>query len=75
MPPRVLVAGVPARVVRELTETEIAWKSNGTRVYQELAQRSRAEMRECLPLAAVEPGRPVREAGSMPLSETRAKTL
>jgi phenylacetic acid degradation protein len=71
VPPRVLVAGVPARVVRELTETEIAWKSNGTRVYQELAQRSRTEMRECLPLAAVEPDRPVREAGSRPLSETR----
>lgn len=71
VPPRVLVAGVPARVVRELTATEIAWKSNGTRLYQELAQRSRAEMRECLPLAAVEPDRPVREAGSRPLSETR----
>ena len=71
VPPRVLVAGVPARVVRELTETEIAWKSNGTKVYQELAQRSRTEMRECLPLAAVQPDRPVREAGSRPLSETR----
>jgi phenylacetic acid degradation protein len=74
VPPRVLVAGVPARVVRELTEAEIAWKSNGTRVYQELAQRSRAELRECLPLAAVEPGRPVREGGSRPLSETRDST-
>ncbi len=74
VPPRVLVAGVPARVVRDLTEAEIAWKSNGTLVYQELAQRSHAQMRECLPLAAVEPDRPVREAGSMPLSETRTKT-
>jgi phenylacetic acid degradation protein len=73
VPPRVLVAGVPARVVRELTGTEIAWKSNGTLLYQELAQRSREEMRECLPLAAVEPGRPVREAGSRPLSETRGE--
>ena len=72
VPPRVLVAGVPARVVRELTETEIAWKSNGTLLYQELAQRSRAQLRECLPLAAVEPGRPEREAGSRPLSETRS---
>ena len=73
VPPRVLVAGVPARVVRELTVTEVAWKSNGTLQYQELARRSLAEMRECVPLAAEEAGRPVREAGSRPLSETRAE--
>jgi len=73
VPPRVLVAGVPARVVRELTGTEVAWKSNGTLQYQELARRSLAEMHECVPLAAEEAGRPVREAGSRPLSETRAE--
>lgn len=72
VPPRTLVAGVPARVVRELTEVEIAWKSNGTLQYQELAQRSRAEMRECQPLAAIERGRPERGSGSRPLAETRA---
>ena len=71
VPARVLVAGVPARVVRELTETEIAWKSNGTLLYQELARRSLAETRECAPLAAEEPGRRPREAGSKPLAETR----
>jgi len=32
-----------------------------------------AAMRECVPLAAEEAGRPVREAGSRPLSETRAE--
>ena len=40
VPPRTLVAGVPAQVVRELTEQEIAWKVEGTKSYQELTRRS-----------------------------------
>jgi phenylacetic acid degradation protein len=56
--PRSLAAGVPARVLRELTEEEIAWKGSGTRTYQELAVRSMTTMREVVPLAAAEPNRP-----------------
>jgi phenylacetic acid degradation protein len=63
VPRRSLVMGVPARVVRELKPEEIAWKAEGTREYQELAQRCLATLRECQPLAAPEPGRP-RLAGS-----------
>ncbi len=55
---RSLAAGVPAKVLRELTDEEIAWKQSGTRTYQELAVRSMTTMREVAPLAAVEPGRP-----------------
>ena len=54
IPPRSLVAGVPGKVIRTLTDQEIAWKTTGTAVYQELALRSRATMREVQPLAAVE---------------------
>lgn len=39
VPERHLVAGTPAKVVRELTAEEIAWKGNGTRQYQKLARR------------------------------------
>jgi phenylacetic acid degradation protein len=57
VPPRTLVAGVPARVVRDLTETELAWKVEGTRAYQDLARRSLATMRATAPLAAAESDR------------------
>jgi phenylacetic acid degradation protein len=57
VPPRHLVAGVPARVVRELSDAEIAWKLTGTRSYQELAVRSLATMREVAPLATPEKDR------------------
>ena len=46
VPPRTLVAGVPARIVRELTEQEFAWKIEGTQSYQELTRRSLATMLE-----------------------------
>jgi phenylacetic acid degradation protein len=57
VPPRMLVAGVPARIVRELTEQELAWKIEGTQSYQELTRRSLATMLETDALSQVEPGR------------------
>jgi phenylacetic acid degradation protein len=57
VPPRTLAAGVPARVIRELTEQEMTWKIEGTRSYQDLTRRSLASMTETSPLAAPEPGR------------------
>jgi phenylacetic acid degradation protein len=58
VPPRTLAAGSPAAVVRDLTETEIAWKANGTRTYQQLAARSLASLVPTVPLAEPEPDRP-----------------
>lgn len=58
IPPRTLVAGVPAKVIRQLTAEEIAWKTEGTAVYQELARRSLATMRETDPLPEPEENRP-----------------
>lgn len=42
VPPRVLVAGVPARVRRTLSDDDIAWKRRGTALYIDLARRSLA---------------------------------
>ena len=57
IPPRVLVAGMPAKVIRALSDEEVRWKSAGTATYQDLARRSLATMEETVPLLAVEPGR------------------
>lgn len=57
IPSRVLVAGIPAKVIRPLSEEEIRWKSEGTATYQDLSRRSLATMEETTPLSAVEPGR------------------
>lgn len=57
IPPRMLVAGMPAKVVRELTDEELAWKMEGTRSYQELTVRSLATMKPTQPLTSIEPDR------------------
>ncbi len=53
-----LVAGVPAKVLRTLSDSEVAWKLEGTRNYQDLTRRSLASMRQVEPLARVEVERP-----------------
>lgn len=58
VPPRTLVAGVPGKIMRELSEQEIAWKLEGTMTYQDLTKRCLATMVEVTPLTAVEPNRP-----------------
>lgn len=50
IPPRSLAVGIPARVLRKLTKVELDWKAEGTRLYQNLTQRSLKTMRVCAPL-------------------------
>jgi phenylacetic acid degradation protein len=57
VPTRTLVAGVPGKVLRELTEQEVAWKQGGTRVYQALVGRCHGSLREVAPLAATDRAR------------------
>ena len=58
VPPRSLAAGIPAKVLRELSDKELAWKKSATATYQALARRSLATLRPVAPLAAVESNRP-----------------
>ena len=52
VPPRMLLAGVPGKVIRELSAQEVAWKRDGTLVYQALVGRCHDSLREVAPLAA-----------------------
>jgi len=57
IPPRSMVMGAPAKVVRALSADDIAWKSFGTRQYHELTVRSLQTMREVDADTAVAPDR------------------
>lgn len=63
LPEKSLVAGLPAKVVRPLSEDEIRWKLKGTQTYQELTRRCHATLVEVQPLAEEEPGRPRLQPG------------
>ncbi|MGH6623851.1 MAG: transferase hexapeptide repeat family protein, partial [Burkholderiaceae bacterium] len=74
IPARSLAVGAPARVLRQLSDEEIAWKSAGTRTYQALTVRSLRSLREVTPLAAIEANRPRIELdadGVVPLVATK----
>lgn len=73
VPPRSLAAGIPARVLRDLTPEELGWKKDNMLLYQQLAERSRS-MRRVEALTAPEPGRRrIEIPGSIPLSELKAR--
>jgi phenylacetic acid degradation protein len=57
IPPRSLAVGVPAKVIRALTQDEMTWKLQATATYQQLCLDSRRSMVPCVPLAAPEAGR------------------
>jgi phenylacetic acid degradation protein len=57
VPAKVLVGGMPAKVMRELSEKEMAWKIEGTDLYKALTVRSLNTLKPCTPLAEVEHNR------------------
>ena len=72
--PRTLVAGIPARALRPLTEQELRWKKDNMHLYQQLARRSASTMQKVEALTAVEPNRKrIDIPGAIPLSELKRR--
>jgi phenylacetic acid degradation protein len=65
IPDRKIVVGNPARIVKDVSEEMLAWKSEGTRLYQQLPGELRESLIPCEPLREVEPGRPVQKMDYM----------
>lgn len=55
IPEKSLVAGNPAKIIKTLDEDTISWKTEGTRLYQQLPEMCYQSLKECLPLTE-EPG-------------------
>lgn len=63
IPPRSLVVGNPGKVIREVSDEMIAWKTEGTRLYQQLPLQCYESLRPCEPLREVPPDSAVQEGG------------
>jgi len=50
IPERKVVVGNPARIVKDVSDEMLAWKTEGTRLYQLLPARLHASLRTCEPL-------------------------
>ena len=55
--PRKIVVGNPAKVVKDVTDAMLDWKSQGTALYQALPAAMRGTWKECEPLREVPLGR------------------
>jgi carbonic anhydrase/acetyltransferase-like protein (isoleucine patch superfamily) len=53
IPARSVVVGNPAKIVKEVSDKMIAWKSEGTKLYQQLPQKCRETLKACEPLREV----------------------
>jgi phenylacetic acid degradation protein len=50
IPPRKVVVGNPAKIVKDVTDEMLAWKTDGTALYQALPARLHASLAPCEPL-------------------------
>jgi len=58
IPRRSLLAGNPAKILKEVSDDMIAWKTQGTRLYQSLPADCRESLRETAPLSEIPENRP-----------------
>ncbi len=65
IPERKVVVGNPAKVVKDATEEMIAWKSEGTRLYQQLPADCKQTLKPCEPLREIPADRKV-QTGNYP---------
>ena len=61
IPARSVVVGNPAKVVKQVTDEMIAWKTEGTAIYQRLPEQCRLSLRPCEPLREVPADRRIQE--------------
>ena len=53
IPPRKIVVGNPAKVVKDVSDDMVRWKTAGTRLYQQLPKQLHATLEPCDPLREV----------------------
>ncbi|MBC8756705.1 transferase hexapeptide repeat family protein [Kordia sp. YSTF-M3] len=62
IPNRSLVVGNPAKVIKQVSDEMIVWKTKGTQLYQQLPTDCHETLREVEPLREVPKERPTQEA-------------
>lgn len=61
IPPRSLLVGNPAKIIKEVTDDMLQWKTAGTRLYQALPAEMRESWQPCEPLPELPANRPQQE--------------
>jgi carbonic anhydrase/acetyltransferase-like protein (isoleucine patch superfamily) len=62
IPPRSLVVGNPGKVIKQVSDDMIEWKTKGTRLYQALPNDCHDSLIACQPLTEMPANRPTQES-------------
>jgi phenylacetic acid degradation protein len=71
IPPRKVVVGNPAKIVKDVSDEMLAWKTEGTALYQALPSQLHATLRPCDPLREVPMGRAEQQLSYKTWRETK----
>jgi phenylacetic acid degradation protein/carnitine operon protein CaiE len=74
VPPRSLIAGNPARFVKEVSDEMIAWKTEGTKLYQALPKEMNEGWAVCDPLREPPINTPMQQAGYKTWKNTKEES-
>jgi len=66
IPKRKVVAGNPAKIIKDVTDKMLQWKTEGTRLYQQLPSECFSSLKECEPLRKIESDRPDQDSTYKP---------
>ena len=61
IPERKVVVGNPAKIVKDVSDEMILWKTKGTELYQKLPAELYATLKECEPLREIPRNRPAQQ--------------
>ncbi|WP_205500792.1 acyltransferase [Rufibacter psychrotolerans] len=73
IPPRSVVVGNPHKIVKEVTDEMLAWKTEGTQVYMQLPADLHATLKPCEPLRIVPENRKKQAVSYKTWNETKAQ--
>lgn len=62
IPERKIVAGNPAKIIKNVSDEMLAWKTKGTELYQQLPAQLYTTLKPCQPLTEKETNRPTQQA-------------
>lgn len=62
IPARKIVVGNPGKIVKDVSNEMLAWKTEGTALYQQLARDLHTSLKECEPLREPEENRPEQDS-------------
>ena len=63
---RKIIAGNPAKEIKDVSEEMLSWKTKGTKLYQQLPKQCKSMLKACEPLREIEKNRPKQKINYQP---------